>query len=696
MATSSVLVFFLAMHHLADRSREYDALLDKENAKLVMASNLIRFHLNEVISGMAVMAKDSLVQETLLHPSPANRQSLLLDLSPYVEQPEQPDEITLLDRQGAEIVHVAASHAIRTPLKKMRPLLEKALPLGKNQVYLAPFPQTGSANAASVLYIAVPVFRQDTRTGTLLAAYTARQFKHVLDDVLGPTLGHIAILNDAGNTIYDRQTGAEKSCELWNPEHFPHSRPRLWKQVLSSPADKIDEGNGWLLYTTIDLAQSRFLRDTVDAVIDHSARTPNDRPEWKIVSMIPASALSSAWESRLRENLPLYFLMFGGTGLFAWQRAQRRQDAKLAEETLKASRDVLVTVLDSMEASVYVTDMHSYEILFANRHLCRTLSKSNLVGKLCWRELRPGQTDPCANCGNVELLESAHGTLTREYQNPANGRWLQVRVNAVRWVDGRIVRMEIATDITEQKESLALRNARKLALEQTSRFNIAEEMASGLAHELSQPLSAAHNYLDACLRLAENSPLDAEKLRQGLRLAHLQTERAGKIVSHIKDTIRRRGNERGAKDITRLARETVEYLEYEIRHNDIDVHFDLAPGTFIAYVNGIEIEQVLLNLMRNAIDSMQGSSPRRLGVSSHLTPGGDILVAISDTGKGVAHADLDFIFNPFLTTKNDGLGLGLTICRTIVESYGGRIWAESPVGQGATFCFTLPGENSHE
>lgn len=695
IAISSALLFFLVLHHWADRSREYEALLDKENAKLGVAKNLISFRLDEVISRMAVLAKDPSVQETLRHPWPANRQSLASDLSAYVAQEELLDEIILLDPQGREIVHASTSHAPLPQAEEMWKKLGKALSLTKNQVYLAPLILPGTSSDVPVLHLAVPVFQQNTKTGTLLAVYSSAHFKHLLDDVLGPTLGHIVILNGTGDTIYQRAASGRHSP--LDPSHLPQTHPTVWKQILASPAEKFDSDQGWLLYTTIDLARHLFLHDSIDAVTDPSSDSPNNRHEWKILSLVPPSAVNPAWENHLKENLPLYFLMFGGTGLFAWQRAQRREESKQAEESLKASQEMLVTVLDSMEASVYVTDMHSYEMLFANRHLYRTLGKSNLIGKICWQELHPGQTGPCTFCDSAPLLDRTGATPgIREYQDPYSGRWVQLRDNAIHWVDGRVVRLEIATDITEQRESMALRCARKTAVEQNSRFNIAEEMASGLAHELSQPLAAAHNYLDACLRLAENEHHDAEKLRQGLRLAHMQTERAGKIISHIKGTIRKRGNERAAMDINRLIQETVGYLEYEIRQYDINIRFDLDPAPFVANINGVEIEQVLLNLMRNAIDSMGDAPLRHLGLSSRPGKDGSILVRISDTGKGISHADLDFIFNPFLTTKDDGLGLGLTICRTIIESYGGRIWAESSSGHGATFCFTLPGDHGNE
>lgn len=240
-------------------------------------------------------------------------------------------------------------------------------------------------------------------------------------------------------------------------------------------------------------------------------------------------------------------------------------------------------------------------------------------------------------------------------------------------------------DITEQKLFEEIR----AEVEHVGRTNIAGEMASGLAHELSQPLTAANNYLDACLRRMTEKDWDKESLQKAIRLAHSQTERAGQIINHLKGFVRKQKQERTIQDLNSLVRDTVTFLEHEFHRHFIAIEVDLAPLP-MALVNRIEVEQVLINLIRNAIDSMGSSQRRELRITTRTVGSGAILVTVSDTGKGIAGGDLDKIFNPFQTSKSNGLGLGLAICRSLVESYGGRIWAENMGNAGAEFSFTIP------
>jgi len=245
-------------------------------------------------------------------------------------------------------------------------------------------------------------------------------------------------------------------------------------------------------------------------------------------------------------------------------------------------------------------------------------------------------------------------------------------------------------DVTEHK----LFEEVRVEMEHAGRLQIAGEMASGLAHELSQPLSAANNYLSAGLRQMADSDWDKERLLKTLRLAHAQTERAGQIISHLKDMVRKRGQERTMLDINSLARDTVHFMEYEIRQKSVAVIMDFysLPPTLASRV---EIEQVLINLIKNAIDSMEAAPTRVLRITTRLIESGAILVSVSDTGKGIAPGELDKVFNPFQSSKKEGLGLGLPICRSLIENHGGQIWAEQSGDEGAEFNFTLPAGAIH-
>ncbi len=243
----------------------------------------------------------------------------------------------------------------------------------------------------------------------------------------------------------------------------------------------------------------------------------------------------------------------------------------------------------------------------------------------------------------------------------------------------------IIRDITERKQMEEMR----AKIEHAGRLNLAGEMASGMAHELSQPLTACSNYLEVCLRRMEDEAWSREKLRSTLKLAADQAERAGKIVRHLRDMVKKEGHVRSQIDIKLLIRDVVSLLEEEIRRFGVTVHLTLPPMPPVTICR-VEIEQVLFNLCRNAIEAMHAWPQRDLRISTRLTESGDVLVAVSDSGRGILAAEMENLFAPFYTTKNDGLGLGLLICRSIVENHGGRIWADEKREFGAEFCFTLP------
>lgn len=242
----------------------------------------------------------------------------------------------------------------------------------------------------------------------------------------------------------------------------------------------------------------------------------------------------------------------------------------------------------------------------------------------------------------------------------------------------------VCLDVTEHKLFEKIR----VEMEHMDRLNIAGEMASGLAHELSQPLTAANNYLDACLRRMAEDNWDHAALQKTVRLAHDQTERAGKIIGHLKDIVRKQKYERTMLDINSVIKDSVRFLDYELHHHFISVTLDISTLPPVL-ANRIEIEQVLINLIKNAIDSMRSSPRRELRIATRVIESGAILVTVSDTGEGVVAEDMEKIFNPFHSSKKDGLGLGLAICRSLIEEYGGKIWAEQKEDEGSEFNFTL-------
>jgi len=244
-------------------------------------------------------------------------------------------------------------------------------------------------------------------------------------------------------------------------------------------------------------------------------------------------------------------------------------------------------------------------------------------------------------------------------------------------------------DLTERQETERRLQDLQSELVHVSRLTAMGEMASALAHELNQPLSAAANYLKGCRRLLESDTPDLPRLRDALEKAADQTLRAGQIIRRLRDFVARGESEPRIENLPKIIEEAgvlalIGAAERGVRvRNKIDGRVDLVLA------DKVQIQQVLVNLMRNAIEAMQVSDRRELMVSAGPTSDSMVEVAISDTGPGISTGVAERLFEPFFTTKPQGMGVGLSISRTIVEAHGGRIWVESNDKGGATFRFTM-------
>jgi two-component system sensor kinase FixL len=216
------------------------------------------------------------------------------------------------------------------------------------------------------------------------------------------------------------------------------------------------------------------------------------------------------------------------------------------------------------------------------------------------------------------------------------------------------------------------------------------EMASTLAHELNQPLSAIANYMKGSRRLLEQSTDDRSGVvRDAIDNAAEQALRAGQIIRRLRDFVARGESERRVESISKLVEEASALALVGVKDRGIHVRFQLSQSNDLGLVDKVQIQQVLLNLIRNAIEAMQDSSRRELLVTSALTVDNMLLISVSDTGSGIAPEIFGQLFQPFMTTKLHGMGVGLSICRTIVEAHGGQIWVEPNPGGGTVFRFTV-------
>jgi two-component system, LuxR family, sensor kinase FixL len=245
-------------------------------------------------------------------------------------------------------------------------------------------------------------------------------------------------------------------------------------------------------------------------------------------------------------------------------------------------------------------------------------------------------------------------------------------------------------DLTERQQTEEQLHELQTELARLSRLTAMGEMASTLAHEINQPLSAISNYLQGCNRLLEpvQHP-NVVRIRDVLAETTRQTLRAGHIIRQLREFVTRGETAKQPENISRLVEEASALALVGAREVGIKTVFRFASHTDAVMVEKVQIQQVLLNLMRNAIEAMQDSERKELLVTTSVPNGDKITVSVADTGSGLSEEISERLFQPFVTTKPAGMGVGLSISKRIVEAHGGELWAESNPSGGAIFLFTL-------
>jgi len=262
-------------------------------------------------------------------------------------------------------------------------------------------------------------------------------------------------------------------------------------------------------------------------------------------------------------------------------------------------------------------------------------------------------------------------------------------------VGGKRIFVGIVSDISEQRARDKRIQELQGELLHVTRMTAMGEMASALAHEINQPLTALLNYTSAARRMAKNFGEPGAKLVDILERAVEQTERAGLIIRRLRNFIEKREPDRSAEDINKVVEDAIALGMAGFRDTGTKWILKVEPGLPQVFIDKVQIQQILVNLVRNATEAMSGRNKRQLTISTGLE-GSDVEIAVSDTGTGLPDDVVSRLFHPFVTTKERGMGMGLSICRTIAEAHGGRLWLASNTSEGATFKLSLPIGNAGE
>jgi two-component system sensor kinase FixL len=413
------------------------------------------------------------------------------------------------------------------------------------------------------------------------------------------------------------------------------------------------------------------------------------------LAVVIALSPDGAWQRPITYmSIALFSLVGVLLAASAWRLAVAMRGWRLALETLQAREAHLNSILDTVPDAMVVID---------ERGLMQSFSTTaeRLFG---WRaEEVIGK--------NVDMLmpdpyRTQHDGYIARYLATGERRIIGTgRVVVGERKDGSTFPMELSVgemrsgheryftgfvrDLSERQATEQRLHELQSELVHMSRLTAMGEMASTLAHELNQPLAAINNYVKGASRLLAAEAPDKAKLAGALDAAGVQALQAGEIIRRLREFVSRGETERRIESLPKLIEEAGALALVGAKQSGVKVRFDMNRKAELVLADKVQIQQVLLNLMRNAVEAMERSERRELTVGAKPVDEDLIEIAVADTGPGIDEKVAEQLFRPFVTTKAQGMGVGLSICRTIVEAHGGRIGVERNPAGGATFRFTL-------
>jgi two-component system sensor histidine kinase DctS len=485
----------------------------------------------------------------------------------------------------------------------------------------------------------VPYFRAGRPAGAVIGVYG---LKNLLAGLVPWWLAekHLVTIRDASGNLL----GAKSNVEARQPE--------LAHQVALDPP-----GHGLLLHVESYGGETQLLRHVLTAAI----------------VALAVAVLAALWSLR------------------------RHVHRRLAtEEALRAEHSFRKAMEDSIHTGMRAVDLEG-RMVYVNPAFCNMVgfSEAELIGTLPPQPYWPPE--------ELEHIETA----LREARRPGAARsGIEMRLmrrdgerfDALFYeaplidAQGRQTGwMGSVLDITERKRARELARQQEEKLAATARLVTVGEMASTMAHELNQPLSAIASYTTGCLNLLEGGAPPAAEIHEALRKTAQQAQRAGRIIRRVHDFVRKSEPTRAAVRVNSVVEEAIGFADAEARKRRVRIHTRLAGGDPELQADPVLLQQVVLNLLRNAMDAMAQTPAERREIHVATDAGAaSVTVSIADRGCGIAPEVREQLFRPFFTTKPEGMGMGLNICRSILELHRGRVWAEPNPDGGTVFSFSLP------
>jgi len=401
-----------------------------------------------------------------------------------------------------------------------------------------------------------------------------------------------------------------------------------------------------------------------------------------------------AWDGEEMLGLLLYLAASAAVAAAAWRLRRMSVSARAMLAVSQQRQDHLQSILDTVpEGMIVIDEIGTIRSFSAAAERLFGWTAAEAIG----RNVRMLMPDP---------YRAGHDEYLGRYMRTGERRIIGIgRVAVGVRKDGSTFPIELAVgemrtgrkrfftgfirDLTEPQAAERRLQDMQSELIHVSRLTSMGEMASALAHELNQPLSAIASYMKGSVRLLDSGSPDLERVRTALTAAGEQALRAGEIIRRLRAFVGKGEAAMRVEPLPKLIEEAGALAMMGARDSGVRLEFRLSPEAGLVLADKVQVQQVVLNLMRNAVEAMGASEVRELTVESRPLPDGRVEVLISDTGPGLADDVLERLFQPFVTTKAEGMGVGLSICRTIIEAHGGEISARNRPEGGAVFRFTL-------
>jgi PAS domain S-box-containing protein len=378
--------------------------------------------------------------------------------------------------------------------------------------------------------------------------------------------------------------------------------------------------------------------------------------------------------------------------LLASQAAISIENASLYRDL--AEREARIRrLVDANIIGIFFWDVQDRIVEANDAFLCMVgLDRNNLVSSgVRWMDLT--SADWYEHQPQLKMRGSLQPFETELFRE--DGSLVPVLIGVATFEQGGYQGVAFVLDLTERKRAADALRALQTDLAHANRLATLGQLAGSIAHEVSQPIGAVRNNAHAALRFLTANPPNMPEVREALECVVGETYRAGSIIGRIRDQIKKAPPRIESIDLNKAVEEVLALLGGELSKNGVSVHVRTAEGLSPVKGDRVQLQQVMLNLILNSIEAMTSVEvpERKLEITTESRHTDGPLVAVADSGPGVAANDLERIFESFYTTKSSGVGIGLSICRSIIDAHGGRLWAEAHQPRGAVFRFTLPTHN---